>query len=107
MFNFNSFLETLREDLGNLAMDFGEDFKDDLVEAGSDLVNNTREDLERWTRQYAEGDLSKEDFKFLLKGRKDLAELEALKQKGLTQIRIDELKDAVVDTIIGSVRKGF
>lgn len=107
MFNFDTFVEALRKDLSNLALDFGEELKDDLIEAGSEFAGNTRDDLERWAGQLAEGKLSKEDFKYLLKSRKDLTELEALKQKGLTQVRIDELKDAVVDTIIGAIRRGF
>lgn len=107
MLNFDTLLQTLREDLTSLALDFGEGLIDDLVDAGCNMAENTREDLLRWSEQLAGGELSEEDFRFLLESRKDLLELEALKQKGLAQADLDRLKNAVVDTIIGSVRKAL
>jgi hypothetical protein len=51
------------------------------------------------------GELSKKDFEWLLKSKKDLAEMESLKQKGLAQARIDRLKTALLQSVIGSVAK--
>lgn len=107
MLNFDTLLQTLREDLSNLALDFGEDLIDDLVDAGCKMAENSRKNLQRWSEQLANGELSEEDFRFLLDSQKDLLELEALKQKGLAQADLDRLKNAVVDTIVGSVRKAL
>ncbi|KKK50796.1 hypothetical protein LCGC14_3121460, partial [marine sediment metagenome] len=36
---------------------------------------NPAEDLKRWTKLLAQGDLSKDDFEWLIAGKKDLAEI--------------------------------
>jgi len=47
------------------------------------------------------------DFEFLLKGKKDLAEMEALKQLGLSKVRLDKITNGIIDIITGSVIKTF
>jgi hypothetical protein len=43
----------------------------------------------------------------LLKGKKDLAEMEALKQLGLSKIRITKITNGIIDVITGSAIKTF
>lgn len=105
MFNFDAFLETLKTDLAGVIKDFGEDLKEDIIHDVSSLAKKNREDLERWSNELREGNLSPADFEFLLKSKKDLAEMEALEQKGLAQAKLDKLKADILDTIVGSVKK--
>ncbi len=102
---FNDFLNILKSDLIEVGKNFGEDIKNELVDDGQAFAQKCREDLERWTTQLAEGSLSKEDFAYLVKAKKDLAEMEALKQKGLAKAKIDKLKAAVVNSVVGSTLK--
>jgi hypothetical protein len=104
-FNFNQFLDHLKEELGAVAAEFGSELKDDLINDGLHFVHKTRHDLQSWSEQLLTGELSKKDFEWLLKSKKDLAEMEALKQKGLAQVRIDRLKTALLQSVIGSVAK--
>jgi len=60
-----------------------------------------------WKDGLASGALSKADFEFLLKGKKDLAEMEALKQLGLSKIRITKITNGIIDVIAGSAIKTF
>lgn len=105
IFDFNQFLDHLKEDLGALASEFGDEVRDELIRDGVHFVNRTRDDLQSWSEQLLTGELSKNDFEWLLKSKKDLAEMEALKQKGLAQARIDRLRTALVQSVIGSVTK--
>lgn len=105
MFDFDAFLETLKTDLSELVTDFGEDLKDDLLKDAKSFALNTKEDLIKWSKQLKDGELSQEDFEFLLNAKKDLAEMEALKQRGLAQVKLDKLKMAVINTVAGSVKK--
>lgn len=107
MFDFDAFLETLKTDLSELVTDFGEDLKDDLLKDAKSFAQNTKEDLIRWSKQLKDGELSQEDFEFLLKAKKDLAEMEALKQRGLAQVKLDKLKLAIIDAVAGSVKKAI
>jgi len=104
---FNEFLSTIKDDLLEFAKENLEEYKDELLKDGNAFVKKTKIDLERWTEGLASGALSKNDFEFLLKGKKDLAEMEALKQLGLSKIRINKITNGVIDVVVGSAVKTF
>jgi hypothetical protein len=105
IFDFNMFLDSLKDELGTLASEIGTDIRDELIKDGLQFVHKTRDDLQSWSEQLLTGELSKDDFEWLIKSKKDLAEMHALQQKGLAQARIDRFKTALVQTVIGSVTK--
>jgi len=104
---FNEFLSTLKEDLLDFAKENLEEYKDELLKDGNEFVKKTKKDLERWTEGLVSGALSKADFEFLLKGKKDLAEMEALKQLGLSKIKVSKITNSVIDVVVGSAVKTF
>lgn len=105
--DFKDFISTLKSDLLDFAKENLNEYKDELFKDGNSFVKKTKKDLERWTAGLAAGLLSKKDFEFLLKGKKDLAEMEALKQLGLAKVRIAKLRDGVIDIVLGSAFKTF
>jgi len=105
--NFNDFVDTLKNDLIGFAKENLEEYKEEIIKDGTEFVERTKTDLERWTQGLGTGALNQEDFEFLLKAKKDLAEMEALKQIGLTQIRIDKITNGIIDVITGSAIKTF
>lgn len=104
---FNDFVSTLKNDLLDFAKINYEEYKDELLKDGTLFIEKAKSDLERWTEGLVSGALSKEDFEFLLKGKKDLAEMEALKQLGLSKIRITKITNGIIDVVIGSAFKTF
>lgn len=104
---FNEFISTVKDDLLDFAKENLNEHKDELLKDGNAFVKKAKKDLERWTEGLASGALSKDDFEFLLKGKKDLAEMEALKQLGLSKIRINKITDGVIGVVIGSAFKTF
>ena len=104
---FNDFLSTFKEDLLGFAKDNLNEYKDELIRDGNAFVEKTKSDLKRWTEGLALGTLSKKDFEFLIKGKKDLAQMEALKQLGLSKIRINKILDGVLEIVVGSALKTF
>jgi len=105
--NFNDFILTVKNDLLDFAKENLEKYKDELLKDGTQFVKKTKSDLERWTEGLASGTLSPADFEFLLKGKKDLAEMEALKQLGLSKIRITKVSNSIIDVIAGSAIRTF
>jgi hypothetical protein len=105
--NFNDFILTLKSDLLDFAKENLEEYKDELLKDGTIFIEKTRSDLERWTEGLAAGSISKSDFEFLLKGKKDLAKMEALKQLGLSKIQITKITNGIIDVIAGSAIKTF
>jgi hypothetical protein len=104
---FNDFLAIVKDDLMEFAKENINEYKDELLKDGSAFVTKTKEDLERWTAALATGALSEADFEFLLKGKKDLAEMESLRQLGLSKIKISKITNGVIDVVVGSAVKTF
>ncbi len=105
MFVFDAFLDTLKNDLSGVIKEFGEEYKEDILKDAGAFAARTRDDLEKWARMIKEDELSVKDFEYLLKAKKDLAEMEALKKTGLTQAKLDKLKADILDVVLGAVRK--
>lgn len=105
MFDFNAFLDTLRADMGNVIKEFGEEYKEDILKDAGDFASRTRSDIERWSKRLKDGEMSIKDFEFLLRSKRDLAEMEALKQKGIARARVDKLKADILDAMVGAVQK--
>lgn len=104
---FNDFISTAKNDLLDFAKENFEEYKDELLKDGSTFLEKTKSDIERWTEGLASGALSPVDFEFLLKGKKDIAQMEALKQIGLSKIRISKITNGIIDVIVGSAVKTF
>lgn len=104
---FNEFISTVKDDLLDFAKENLNEYKDELLKDGNAFIKKAKKDLERWTEGLASGALSQADFEFLLKGKKDLAEMEALKQLGLSKIKVNKITDGVIGVVIGSAFKTF
>jgi len=105
--DINDFLNALKEDLLNFAEINLKEYKNELLKDGNEFAIKAKKDIERWGQQLLSGKLSQKDFEFLVKGKKDLAEMEALKQAGLTKIRIAKIKDGLIGIVINSALKTF
>ncbi len=107
MSKFDDFLKALKDGIKELAEESWKEYQQSAVKDGSAFVEKTKEDLERWTKLLANGDLTPKDFEWLVKGKKDLAELEALKQAGLALARLDQLRNSLIDLVVGTAFKIF
>lgn len=105
--SFNDFLSTLKTDLLDFAEANLNEYKDELLRDGNAFVTKAQEDIKRWTEALTTGALNKKDFEFLLRGKKELAEMEALKQIGLSKIRINKITDGIIGIVVGSALKTF
>ncbi len=105
--DFNDFLKALKDNLVELAKAEFADYRDQVLSDGTAFAEKAKNDLKRWSEELLDGSLSKTDFEALVKGKSDLAEMEALKLAGLTQVRIDKVKGRVLDTVIGTAFKLF
>ncbi len=100
MADFNDFLESLKKGLEELIKKNWKEVKDAAEKDGNAFFDKTKEDLKRWTKLLAQGDLSQDDFEWLVAGKKDLAEMEALKQAGLALVRLERFQNALISLVI-------
>ena len=98
-FDFDGFLDEVSRKLTDLASETAGEFRDDAIADGKSFVTGARERLEKWTAQLATGELSKEDFAFLLEGEKDLAEMAVLKRTVMTKVQLNRFKDGLIGVI--------
>ena len=107
MSKFDDFLDIIQKGIVEIAVDTLDDFATQAIDDGNDFIEDTKEDLERWTKLLAKGELSKDDFTFLIQSQKDLFNLHALKQAGLALIAAQKFRDAVIDLMISAASKTF
>ena len=107
MADFNDFLESLKKGLEEIINKNWKEFKDAAEKDGKAFLDKTKEDMKRWTKLLAQGDLTKDDFEFLVSGKKDLAELEALKLAGLAQVRLERFQNALISLVIDTAFDTF
>jgi hypothetical protein len=100
MFDFNTFIRSLEDGIKKLASETLGGHKDVAISDSKEFLEKTKTDLRKWTEELARGELSQDDFKFLVSGKKDLAELHGLKQAGLALVKIESFKNAVIDMVI-------
>jgi hypothetical protein len=100
MADFSQFLDVLGKRLAELAEQQWTAYRDAAIEDGTAFVDKAKADLERWSQLLASGALSKDDFAWLVQGKKDLAQLEALEQAGLSLAHLEEFRNALVGLVI-------
>ena len=82
-------------------------YKEEAEADAKAFLEDSKEKLEKWTSLLARGELTANDFEWLVESQKDLLVMNTLKQTALTKIRLDQFKNSllnlVVDTILDKV----
>jgi hypothetical protein len=107
MADFDQLLSALKQGAAQLAAHSLQDFRKAAVKDAHAFLEQTRADLERWVHELEAGTLTKDDFEFLVKGKQDLAEMQALKQAGLALVRVDQFRNSLLNLVIGTAVKMF
>jgi hypothetical protein len=68
-----------------------------------DFLQASRESLERAALLLADGKIDPDDFEDLVRGKRDLAQMRALKQAGLAKAAIDTFTSGVINIFIDAV----
>jgi hypothetical protein len=107
MAGFEQFLAQLQEELAAFADDSWQDHRQAAIADGRAFITRTRQDLKRWTRLLASGDITRDDFEWLMLGRRDLARLTALKRRGLAKAALDRFTNGLIDTVVSTALRNF
>ncbi len=107
MATFKEFLDILKDETEKVVRAEWHDCREAALQDGGAFVERTKADLQRWTGLLAAGGLSREDFEWLLQGKRDLAALEALKQAGQAQVRLDRFRDSLLGVVTRTALKVF
>jgi hypothetical protein len=102
MSQFAEFTEKIANGIIDKAREILGEFQDQAVGDAKKFIDDTNDELQRWTKQLAKGGLTKDEFIFLVKSQKDLFDLHGLKQAGLGLIAAQNFRDAVIDLVINT-----
>ena len=105
--DFEAFVRQLKDSLRDRVATDWPTYRAALFQIGEGFVDRTRGDMARWTGLLATGALTRDDFEWLVFGRRELAELEALRLAGLSLAQIDRFRAALVETIVGTAFRHF
>ncbi|MFK8004849.1 MAG: hypothetical protein AB8H03_00700 [Saprospiraceae bacterium] len=86
-------------------------YQKDAKRDAEKLLKGMKRDLRRWTRMLERGDLTTQDFEYLVKSNVDSAKMSALESSGLAMIRLKayrtSLFNLIIDTIFGLALKAL
>ncbi len=85
--DFNDFLTLLKANLVTFGRREVEEHAEALFQDGQDFAQQAEADLKQWTGALAAGGMTGSEFRLAVRGRAELAQMEALKQAGLAAIR--------------------
>ena len=95
-------LDQIGKDITKLAKTL---FKINATRAAADgraFLDSTKTEVSIWLKQLADGEITQKNFESLVRGERDLAKMESLKQAGLAQVAIDTFTRGVIDIIINA-----
>ena len=67
------------------------------------FITGTKDDLQEWTAQFQEGEIDADDLEWLMDMKKDVAEMQALKRKGIAKIRLEELQNQMLSIVTSAI----
>lgn len=105
MSKFDDFLHEVKTGAREIAQREVAEFLDAAAKDAQAFLNAVEDDLRRWTQQLASRQLSMDEFESLVKGEKDLAQMVALKEAGLAAIRIERIRNALIDLVVKAAGK--
>jgi hypothetical protein len=107
MATFQDFLDAFKPALQDLAKQTLDAYSKQATTDGQAFVDTQKANLDKWTKELVDGELSKADFTDLVQGIQDLAELVALKQAGLAAARLDAFRTSLMNLVIDTAFKVF
>jgi hypothetical protein len=107
MSKIDEFLNLVRGGAVGLATDYVKGAKQRGVDDMVAYATARKADVERWAGLLEHGEISAEDFRQLLQGLRDGAEIRGLRVAGVELARLQRLRDALVNLVINSAVKTF
>lgn len=101
--DIDKLLKELKQELVTLLGDKYKEFKPEIQKDITAFLENSKEKIERWSLLLASSSLTEEEFSWLLKSQQDLIALKALQGAGLSKIRINNIKNAIIQTVFKTV----
>lgn len=100
--NWDGFVSSVQRDVRALAKNTVKEAVDQAESDAKAFLLENKQALRRWGDALGKGQITKDDFEFLLGGQKDLAKMHALKAVGVAQARLERFRVGLVSLVVNS-----
>jgi hypothetical protein len=98
--NFDSILKSTEDQTKALAQKLFKQYTQQALSDLQDFAQKSKADLERWTQELLQIKIDADEYRSLVQGQLDVAEMRALKQAGLAQVQIDTFTNGFLDILV-------
>ena len=107
MGTFDDFTKAIKDGAKMLAKEIFDGFENEAVKDARAFLEKTSNDLQRWTKLLAQELISEQDFSDLVQAKKALAEIHALRQKGVALTKLERFRSRLINLVIDSAFNVF
>jgi DNA phosphorothioation-dependent restriction protein DptG len=107
MATFDDYEKELGKGVRKLAQQLVDGLEEQALADMNTFLNKSKNDLQRWTKQLAEGKINKEDFSDLVQAQKALAELHELTLTGIGRTELERFRTNLIRLFIDSAMKVY
>ncbi|MDX2424253.1 MAG: hypothetical protein QNK43_16445 [Amphritea sp.] len=107
MADFDDFLTALKDNAEVLAKEIFDGYEAQAKQDAEAFIDKAKADLKRWTKLLADGDINEEDFSDLVNAKKALAEMFALRQAGLSLIKLEKFRKGFISLVVDTAFEVF
>jgi uncharacterized protein YdgA (DUF945 family) len=99
MADFDDFKQAVQAGLDDLAVNTIGDYADAARVRANNFLVDAQQDLEKWLNQLGSGELSADDFEFLVKGKAELGQINALLEIGAAKAAVDRFRAGFIQLL--------
>jgi len=107
MATFDDYVKELRKGVKKLAQELVDGLQADAISDMNAFLRKSERDLKRWTRQLADGAITRQDFTDLVQAKKALAELHELTKAGVADTKLDRFRSDLISLLINTAMKVY
>jgi len=94
--------KSIEEQTAILAKVLLKGFAEQAVQDAVDFRAKAEQHIAEWRLDLANGDITKKNFESLVRGERELAEMHALKQKGLSKVALDTFTNGFIEIVLNA-----
>lgn len=98
--DFNDLFNNLTSAVSKAAIDSVKEYANSAKKDGLKFLESSKSKLRTWTGLLESGALTTDEFKILVNSQKDLMQMELLKQKGISKIKLNKAKNSIIEAVI-------
>ncbi len=107
MGDFNDFLDKLKNNLSKISNGTFQKYSRQIVHDGIDFAQKLEPHMKSWGVEYSIHQMTKEEFEELVKSKKELLEMDALKKEDLPRTELNKIRNAIVETVTETAVKSY